>query len=64
MDKAPKQSQESCKPAGPSIPVRPGGSGEGSRSALEHLIQQERKRSAHSPREAAAEPAPAPPDAP
>jgi hypothetical protein len=64
MDKAPRQSQESCKPAGGPAPVRPGGSGEGSRSALEHLIKQERRRSAQSPREAAAEPPPGPPAAP
>ena len=38
-------------------PARSGQSGEGARSALEHLIQQERKRDAQSPREdAAAEP--------
>jgi len=40
---------------------RPGGSGEGARSALEQLQQQERTRNAQSPREA---PSPVPPESP
>lgn len=36
----------------PGTPARPDGSGEGARSALEQLIQRERKRDAQAPREA------------
>jgi hypothetical protein len=43
--------QAGQRPGGPAAPARPGQSGEGSRSALEHLIQQERKRDASLPRD-------------
>jgi hypothetical protein len=62
MDKTVTQSQ-AREPGEHTIPLRPSGSGEGSRSALEHLLQQERKRTAQLPREAAGDPA-APPSAP
>jgi hypothetical protein len=62
MDKTVTQSQ-ARKPGEHPIAVRPSGSGEGSRSALEHLLQQERKRTAQLPRETPADPA-APPSAP
>lgn len=38
-------------PAPPVQQRRPGQSGEGARSALEHLLQQERRRAAQSPRD-------------
>lgn len=44
--------QAGQRPGGQGAPARPGQSGEGSRSALEQLIQQEKKRDAQLPREA------------
>jgi len=51
MDQTGTNAQAGRKPAAPGMPVRPGGSGEGARSALEELIQQERKRVEQRPRE-------------
>ena len=47
------------RPGGQGAPVRPGQSGEGARSAFEHLVQQERKREAQLPRDEAAAGVPA-----
>lgn len=51
MDKAGEGTQQVRRPAAPAEGKRPGQSGEGARSALEQLIQQERKRDAQLPRE-------------
>jgi hypothetical protein len=64
MDQTVTQAQGSCKPGGLAVPPRPDGSGEGSRSALERLIQQERKRQAQLPGDKPAEPTPPPPATP
>jgi hypothetical protein len=48
-----RDGDQSCmRPGSQGAPARPGQSGEGSRSALEHLIQQEKKRDAQLPRDA------------
>lgn len=52
MEKAGEGTQGGKQPGGAGASPRPGQSGEGSRSALEQLIQQERRRDAHQPREA------------
>jgi hypothetical protein len=44
--------QAGTRPVEPAGPDRPGQSGEGARSALEQLIQQDRKRQAQLPRDA------------
>ena len=44
--------QAGQRPGGQRAPARPGQSGEGSRSAMELLIQQEKKRVAQLPRDA------------
>ncbi|HEX2547019.1 MAG TPA: hypothetical protein VHL79_19205 [Ramlibacter sp.] len=44
--------QAGQRPGSQGAAVRPGQSGEGSRSALEQLIQQEKKRDAQLPRDA------------
>jgi hypothetical protein len=46
-----RERTESAKPGSPVESPRPGQSGEGSRSAMEQLIQQERRRNAHQSRE-------------
>jgi hypothetical protein len=44
MDTIGEDTQAVRQPGGQGTPARPGRSGEGSRSALEHLVQQEKKR--------------------
>ena len=51
MDSMVDDTQAGKRPGGPGTPARPGQSGEGSRSIMEHLIQQQRKRDAQLPRE-------------
>jgi hypothetical protein len=51
------------RPGDQDVPGRPGHSGEGARSVMEHLIQQQHRREAQLPRdadEAGESPAPAP----
>jgi hypothetical protein len=58
MDKAGEGTQVARRPAAPAEGQRPGQSGEGARSALEQLIQQERRRDAQLPREGGTPPNP------
>jgi hypothetical protein len=51
MDTVSDGTQSEQRPAGQGAPARSGQSGEGSRSAMELLIQQEKKRDAQLPRE-------------
>ena len=51
MDTVGKATQEGPRPGGPGADARPGKSGEGARSALEQLIQEERRRDAQVPRD-------------
>ena len=51
MDKAGEGNEGARRPAAPAEGKRPGQSGEGARSVMEQLIQQERKRDAQLPRE-------------
>ena len=62
MDTMGESTQAGDRPVGQRGPARNGQSGEGSRSALEHLMLLEKKRDAQLPREAggSSEAAPAP----
>jgi hypothetical protein len=52
MDTVGDGTQAGNRPGGKGAPARPGQSGEGARSVMEHLIQQEkRKRDAQLPRD-------------
>lgn len=51
MDTVGENTQAGGRPGGQDAPQGPGKSGEGSRSAMEQLIQQERKREAQRLRE-------------
>lgn len=51
MDTMGDTTQAGERPGGQRGPARSGQSGEGSRSVMEHLIQQEKKRDAQLPRE-------------
>jgi hypothetical protein len=51
MESAGKRTEPGPRPGGQDRPARPGQSGEGARSALDQLIQQEQRRVAQLPRE-------------
>lgn len=60
MDQVGEGPQGGKKPAPPEASPRSGASGEGLRSVMEHLIQQQRKRDAQIPRDGRDPPSPAP----
>jgi hypothetical protein len=60
MDKVGEGPQGGKQPAPPAASPRSGASGEGLRSLMEQLIQQQRKRDAQLPRDGRDPPAPAP----